>query len=38
MKTKRQIVSEFRCAEIIDAVRSVFARRGFAFEITDVIA
>jgi AcrR family transcriptional regulator len=38
MKTKRKIVSEFRRAEIIDAARSVFARRGFAHGIIDEIA
>jgi len=38
MKTKQQIVSEFRRAEIIDAARSVFARRGFARSIMDEIA
>jgi len=38
MKTKRQVVSEFRRAEIVDAARSVFARRGFAHGIMDEIA
>jgi AcrR family transcriptional regulator len=38
MKTKRKIVSEFRRAAIIDAARSVFARRGFAHGIIDEIA
>jgi TetR/AcrR family transcriptional regulator of autoinduction and epiphytic fitness len=37
-KTKRQIVSEFRRAEILDAARSVFARKGFALGIMDEIA
>lgn len=38
MKTKRKIVSEYRRAEIIDAARTVFARRGFAHGIIDEIA
>jgi AcrR family transcriptional regulator len=38
MKTKRQVVSEFRRTEIIDAARSVFARKGFARGIMDQIA
>jgi TetR/AcrR family fatty acid metabolism transcriptional regulator len=38
MKTKRQVVSEFRCREIVDAARSVFARKGFAHGIMDAIA
>jgi TetR/AcrR family fatty acid metabolism transcriptional regulator len=38
MKTKRKIVYEFRRAEIIDAARTVFARRGFAHGIIDEIA
>jgi TetR/AcrR family fatty acid metabolism transcriptional regulator len=38
MKTKQQVVSEFRRAEIIDAARTVFARRGFAFGIMDEVA
>jgi AcrR family transcriptional regulator len=38
MKSKRQVVSEFRRTEIVDAVRSVFARRGFALGIMDEIA
>jgi TetR/AcrR family fatty acid metabolism transcriptional regulator len=38
MKSKRQVVSEFRRAEIVDAARSVFARRGFAHGIIDEIA
>jgi TetR/AcrR family fatty acid metabolism transcriptional regulator len=32
------VVSEFRRAEIVDAARSVFARRGFAHGIIDEIA
>lgn len=38
MKTKQQVVSEFRRAEIVDAARTVFARRGFADGIMDEIA
>jgi AcrR family transcriptional regulator len=38
MKTKQQVVSEFRRTEIVDAARTVFARRGFAFGIMDEIA
>jgi AcrR family transcriptional regulator len=38
MKTKQQVVSEFRRAEIIDAARTVFARKGFASGIMDEIA
>ena len=38
MKTKQQVVSEYRRAEILDAARSVFARKGFARGIIDEIA
>jgi AcrR family transcriptional regulator len=38
MKTKQQVVSEFRRAEIVDAARTVFAHRGFADGIMDEIA
>lgn len=38
MKTKQQVVSEFRRKAIIDAARSVFARKGFARGIIDQIA
>jgi len=37
-KTKQQIVSEFRRTEIVNAARTVFARRGFALGIMDEIA
>jgi len=37
-RSKQQIVSEFRRAEIIDAARTVFARRGFEAGIIDEIA
>jgi TetR/AcrR family fatty acid metabolism transcriptional regulator len=38
MKTKQQVVSEFRRKEIVDAARSVFARKGFANGIMDDVA
>jgi AcrR family transcriptional regulator len=38
MKTKQQVVSEFRRAEIVGAARTVFARRGFDQGIMDEIA
>jgi AcrR family transcriptional regulator len=38
MSTKQQVVSEFRRTEIVDAARSVFARRGFVRGIMDEIA
>jgi AcrR family transcriptional regulator len=38
MKTKRQVVSEFRQTEIMNAARTVFARKGFARGIIDEIA
>jgi AcrR family transcriptional regulator len=38
MKTKQQVVAEFRRAAIIDAARSVFAQKGFAGTIIDEIA
>jgi TetR/AcrR family transcriptional regulator of autoinduction and epiphytic fitness len=38
VKTKQQIVSEFRREAILDAARSVFARKGFALGIMDEIA
>jgi len=38
MKSKQQVVSEFRRAEIVDAARKVFARHGFALGIMDEIA
>lgn len=38
MKTKQQVVSEFRRTEIIRSARKVFARRGFAHAIVDEIA
>jgi TetR/AcrR family fatty acid metabolism transcriptional regulator len=38
MKTKQQVVLEFRRKEIVDAARSVFARKGFANGIMDDVA
>jgi TetR/AcrR family fatty acid metabolism transcriptional regulator len=38
IKTKQQVVSEFRRTEIVDAARTVFARKGFASGIMDEIA
>jgi len=38
MKTKQELVCEFRRAEIVDAARTVFARRGFTQGIIDEIA
>ncbi|MGO8792792.1 MAG: TetR/AcrR family transcriptional regulator [Terriglobia bacterium] len=38
MKTKQQVVSEFRRTEILNAARSVFARKGFVRGIMDAIA
>ena len=37
-KTKHEVVSEFRCAEILAAARRVFARRGFSDATVDEIA
>ncbi|MGA2324747.1 MAG: TetR family transcriptional regulator [Bryobacteraceae bacterium] len=37
-KTKREVVSEFRCAGILDAARRVFARKGFSGATVDEIA
>ena len=37
-KTKQQVVSEFRRTEIMNAARTVFARKGFAQGIIDEIA
>jgi TetR/AcrR family fatty acid metabolism transcriptional regulator len=38
MKTKQQVVTEFRRAEIVQAARTVFARGGFVHGIMDEIA
>ncbi len=37
-KTKQAVVSEFRCAEILEAARKVFARKGFNGATVDEIA
>jgi len=38
MRSTQQVVSDFRRNEIVDAARTVFARRGFAGGIIDEIA
>lgn len=37
-KTKKNVVSEFRCSEILEAARTVFAREGFEKATVDDIA
>jgi AcrR family transcriptional regulator len=37
-KTKREVVSEFRCAEILEAARKVFSKKGFNGTTVDDIA
>lgn len=37
-KTKSEVVSEFRCAEILDAARKVFSRKNFEQTTVDDIA
>lgn len=37
-KTKKHVVSEFRCSEILEAARSVFAHKGFNAATVDDIA
>lgn len=38
MKTKQQVVSDFRRAEIVDAARTVFARDGYEHGMIETIA
>lgn len=37
-KTKQEVLTEFRCAEILDAARHVFAEKGFTEATVDAIA
>lgn len=37
-RTKQDVLSEFRCAEILDAARGVFARKGYEAATMDDIA
>jgi AcrR family transcriptional regulator len=37
-KTKQELVSEFRCTEILEAARKVFAKKGFVDATMDEIA
>jgi AcrR family transcriptional regulator len=37
-KSKKDVISEFRCSEILDAARAVFARKGFKDATVDDIA
>ncbi|MFB3829893.1 MAG: TetR/AcrR family transcriptional regulator [Bryobacteraceae bacterium] len=37
-RTKHDVISEFRCAEILEAARKVFARKGFQNATMDEIA
>ena len=37
-KTKEEVVSAFRCAEILETARKVFAKKGFADATMDEIA
>src|ERR1700704_6531997 len=37
-RTKQQVVTEFRCSEILDAARKVFSKRGFRDTTVDDIA
>ena len=35
-KTKHEVVCEFRCSEILEAARRVFARKGFGATVDDI--
>ena len=37
-KTKQEVVTEFRCTEILDAARKVFAEKGFSQTTMDQVA
>ena len=37
-KTKQEVVSEFRCGEILEGARKIFAKKGFADATMDEIA
>src|SRR5689334_532546 len=37
-KTKQEVLTEFRCSEILDAARKVFARNGFSQATMEEIA
>jgi len=37
-KTKQEVLSEFRCSEILEAARKVFAKKGFSQATVDEIA
>jgi AcrR family transcriptional regulator len=37
-KTKQEVLSQFRCAEILEAARRIFAKKGFADATMDEIA
>ncbi|MGO9241942.1 MAG: TetR/AcrR family transcriptional regulator [Bryobacteraceae bacterium] len=37
-KTKQEVVTEFRCTEILDAARKVFAEKGFSETTMDQVA
>lgn len=37
-KTKHEVVTEFRCSEILDAARKVFAEKGFSETTMDQVA
>ena len=37
-KTKQEVLSEFRCSEILEAARRVFAKKGFSRATVEDIA